>query len=78
MMLFIESIVGIVLFTLIIVTMDGHWKTPAEIPVRSPESEKMTRDMKKRGISYMGPVITYSFIQSIGMVNDHLIDCSYR
>ena len=60
------------------VTIDGHWKTPAEIPVRSPESEKMARDMKKRGISYMGPVITYSFMKSIGMVNDHLIDCSYR
>jgi DNA-3-methyladenine glycosylase I len=38
----------------------------------------MSKDMKKRGISFVGPVITYSFLQSIGIVNDHLADCEYR
>lgn len=36
------------------------------------------KDMKKRGIAFAGPVITYSFLQSIGIVNDHLADCEYR
>ena len=37
-----------------------------------------SKDMKKRGIGFVGPVITYSFLQSIGIVNDHLDDCEYR
>ena len=36
----------------------------------------MSKDLKKLGMAFVGPVITYSFMQSIGMVNDHLIDCS--
>ena len=52
--------------------IDGHWKTPEEIPTVSALSQKMSRDMKKRGISYVGPVITYSFLQAVGIVNDHL------
>ena len=58
--------------------IDGHWKTPAEIPTVSEISKKMAADMKKRGIAFVGPVITYSFLQSIGIVNDHLADCEYR
>ena len=58
--------------------MDGHWKTPAEIPTVSDVSRRMSADMKKRGIAFVGPVITYSFLQAIGIVNDHLVDCEYR
>ena len=58
--------------------IDGHWKTPAEVPTVSNISIAMSKDMKKRGISFVGPVITYSFLQSIGIVNDHLDDCEYR
>ena len=58
--------------------VDGHWKTVAEIPTVSAVSEAMSRDMKKRGIGFVGPTITYSFLQSIGMVNDHLADCGHR
>ena len=58
--------------------IDGHWKTPEDIPTVSDISRKMSADMKKRGIGFVGPVITYSFLQSIGIVNDHLADCSYR
>ncbi len=58
--------------------IDGKWKRPEEMPTKSDVSEKMAMDMKKRGISFVGPVITYSFLQSIGIVNDHLAGCECR
>lgn len=58
--------------------IDGHWKKPADIPTVSDVSIRMSKDMKKRGIAFAGPVITYSYLQSIGIVNDHLDDCEYR
>ena len=58
--------------------IDGHWKTMDQVPTVSDVSEKMAKDMKKRGIAFVGPVITYSFLQAIGIVNDHLEDCEYR
>lgn len=58
--------------------IDGHWKEAAEMPTESDVSRTMSADMKKRGFGYVGPVITYSFLQSIGIVNDHLEDCEYR
>ena len=58
--------------------IDGHWKTPSEVPTVSDVSRKMSADMKKRGIGFVGPVITYSFLQAIGIVNEHLSDCEYR
>ena len=45
------------------------------LPVRSPESDAMSRDLKKRGFSFVGPVICYAHMQAIGMVNDHLAGC---
>ncbi len=56
----------------------GKWETSADIPTETEISQKMSKDFKKLGMSFVGPVITYSFMQSIGMVNDHLIDCAYR
>jgi len=58
--------------------IDGHWKTIAQMPTVSDVSRKMSADMKKRGMGFVGPVITYSFLQSIGIVNDHLADCPCR
>ena len=58
--------------------IDGHWKEPSEVPTVSDVSTALSKDMKKRGIGFVGPVITYSFLQSIGIVNDHLEDCEYR
>ncbi len=60
------------------VQIDGHWKTVAEMPTVSDVSERMSKDMKKRGIAFVGLVIAYSFLQAIGIVNDHLADCEYR
>lgn len=45
------------------------------VPVSTPESEAMSKDLKKRGFKYVGPTICYSFMQAVGMVNDHTIDC---
>ena len=58
--------------------IDGHWETVSEIPTETDISRAMSRDFKKLGMAFVGPVITYSFMQAIGMVNDHLIDCRYR
>lgn len=58
--------------------IDGHWKTVQEIPTVSDVSIAMCKDMKKREIGFVGSVITCSFLQSIGIVNDHLADCEYR
>ena len=58
--------------------IDGHWNAPAEVPTVSDVSRRLSTDMKKRGIGFVGPVITYSFLQAIGIVNDHLADCEYR
>lgn len=58
--------------------IDNHWQNLAEIPFQNEISVQLSKDMKKRGMRYIGPVITYSFMQAIGMVNDHLADCAYR
>jgi DNA-3-methyladenine glycosylase I len=46
-----------------------------EIPSSTSESESMSRDLKKRGFKFVGPTICYAFMQAVGMVNDHLVDC---
>jgi DNA-3-methyladenine glycosylase I len=51
------------------------WKTMADLPARTPESEAMSRDLKRRGFSFVGPTICYAFMQATGMVNDHMVDC---
>jgi DNA-3-methyladenine glycosylase I len=50
-----------------------------QIPARSPESDLMSKDLKKRGFSFVGSTICYAFMQAAGMVNDHLVGCpSYK
>lgn len=56
----------------------GRWERSDEMPTETQISQKMSKDFKKLGMTFVGPVITYSFMQSIGMVNDHLLDCQYR
>ena len=58
--------------------IDGHWQTVEEIPTKSEISRRMSADMKKRGIGFVGEVITYSFLQAVGIVNVHLADCENR
>jgi len=50
-------------------------KSLAELPAISPESEAMSKDLKIHGFSFVGPTICYAFMQAVGMVNDHTLDC---
>jgi len=54
---------------------ENNWKCWREIPAKTAESEAMSRDLRKRGFSFVGPTICYAFMQAVGMVNDHIVDC---
>lgn len=56
----------------------NNYKSSKELPVTSPIAEQMSKDLKKRGMSFVGPIIMYSYMQSVGMVNDHTLDCYLR
>ena len=51
------------------------WRTLAEIPAETPESRGMSTDLQRRGFTFVGPTICYAFMQAVGMVNDHTVDC---
>ncbi|MCU7959652.1 MAG: DNA-3-methyladenine glycosylase I [gamma proteobacterium symbiont of Bathyaustriella thionipta] len=53
----------------------NSWKSMQDIPVSTPESEAMSKALKKRGFKFVGPRICYAFMQAVGMVNDHTSDC---
>ena len=55
--------------------IQNAWKHFKDAPVDSPESIAMSKDMKKRGFKFVGPVILYAFMQAVGMINDHAVDC---
>ncbi len=55
--------------------IQNSWTTIKEIPATTPESDKMSRELKKRGFKFIGSTICYAFMQSVGMVNDHTVDC---
>lgn len=54
------------------------FKDSSEVPSQTVLSNKMSKDLKKRGFSFVGSTIVYAFMQATGMVNDHLMDCSFR
>ena len=51
------------------------WQSMDQVPATTPLSEAMSRDLRKRGFRFVGPTICYAFMQAIGMVNDHAINC---
>ena len=60
--------------------VDGHprvnaWKSLKQVPARTPQSDAMSKDLQKRGFTFVGSTICYAFMQAVGMVNDHLMDC---
>lgn len=57
------------------VPRQNSWKSMAEVPARTPESDTLSKDLKRRGFSFIGSTICYALMQSVGMVNDHLVDC---
>jgi DNA-3-methyladenine glycosylase I len=53
----------------------NHWKTLAEVPATSPQSDALARDMKKRGFKFLGSTVLYAHLQACGLVMDHTTDC---
>jgi DNA-3-methyladenine glycosylase I len=55
--------------------MVNRWTSLSGVPAETDESRALSRDLKRRGFSFVGPTIVYAFMQSAGMVNDHLVTC---
>src|SRR5262249_52835165 len=51
------------------------WRSIKEVPAKTPESDAMSKDLKPRSFTFVGSTICYAFMQAVGMVNDHLVDC---
>jgi DNA-3-methyladenine glycosylase I len=56
----------------------NHWTSLKEVPARTELSDKIAKDLKKRGVKFFGTTICYAHMQATGMVNDHLVDCICR
>ncbi len=55
--------------------VQNSWKSLQEIPATTKESDAISKELKKRGFTFVGSTICYAFMQAVGMVNDHTIDC---
>jgi DNA-3-methyladenine glycosylase I len=53
----------------------NRWKVLTEVPAETGESRALSKDLIRRGCSFVGPTICYAFMQAVGMVNDHLVNC---
>ena len=57
------------------IPIQNNWKSLLEVPATTEISDKLSKDLKKRGFSFVGSTICYAFMQAVGMVNDHTTDC---
>ena len=55
--------------------VQNNWQTLSDLPAKTELSETISKDLKKRGFSFVGPTIVYAFMQAVGLVNDHAVDC---
>lgn len=53
----------------------GRWRALAELPAETELSHAVSKDLKKRGFRFVGPTVCYAFMQAVGLVNDHTVDC---
>jgi DNA-3-methyladenine glycosylase I len=53
----------------------NHWRSLKQVPASTDQSDAMSRELKKRGFKFVGSTICYAYMQAIGMVNDHLVNC---
>ncbi len=53
----------------------NHWRRPEQVPSQTAASRNMSRDLKLHGFTFVGPTICYAYMQAVGMVNDHIVDC---
>lgn len=58
--------------------IDNHLKTQSEMPAETELSKKISKDLKKRGFKFVGPTIIYSYMQAVGIINDHIMSCPCR
>jgi DNA-3-methyladenine glycosylase I len=58
--------------------IQNRWSSMADVPAETDISRALSRDLRQRGFSFIGPTIAYAFMQSAGLVNDHLVDCFRR
>ncbi len=55
--------------------IQNKWKSLKQIPVKTKKSDALSKDLKKRGFKFVGSTICYAFMQAVGMVNDHTVNC---
>jgi DNA-3-methyladenine glycosylase I len=53
----------------------NRWPSHSQLPAETAESKAMSKELKRRGFAFVGPTICYAFMQAVGMVNDHTLDC---
>jgi DNA-3-methyladenine glycosylase I len=58
--------------------IDGKRRRLSQVPPSTARSEALSKDLRKRGFRFVGPTICYAFMQAVGMVNDHLLDCAWH
>lgn len=58
--------------------IQNRWHSGSQVPPSTPLSERLSRDLKRRGFKFVGPTIVYAYMQAVGLVNDHLIGCFRR
>ncbi|MDR1310448.1 MAG: DNA-3-methyladenine glycosylase I [Burkholderiaceae bacterium] len=56
----------------------GNWNTQKQVPITTPLSDEISRDLKRLGFKFVGSTIIYSYLQAVGVVNDHLVTCAFR
>ena len=57
--------------------LQNRWRSMSQVPANTPVSDAMSKDLKKRGFTFVGSTICYAFMQAAGLINDHIVDC-YR
>ncbi len=55
--------------------LQNSWRSLAQVPARTPEADRMSKDLLRRGFKFVGPTICYAFMQAVGLVHDHLVSC---
>lgn len=58
--------------------IDGKRRRMSKVPATTPRAEALSKDLRQRGFRFVGPTICYAFMQAVGMVNDHLLDCAWH
>lgn len=55
--------------------IQNRWRSLADVPASTPESDALSKDLKRRGFKFVGTTICYAYMQAMGLVNDHTVDC---